>query len=181
MPFLATRSFFDITFTVLQGGSGTFEGALEDIKLPGGATINWVWPRRILKTPPKLNLKTRTVITSPQGVEYMVSGHSFSETSEGVPFKAFRLYQVQSWLPLVTRTMETDLRTGLPKEGPESDPILIPVSLEPLQEAFDRQTRIPNEKRRIVTSYDLQRGDLVNGETVLEVHDALGLSGGVLG
>lgn len=177
----ATRSKFDIDFSVIENGSGTFQGALEDIDLPEGATVNWVAPRRVLKVSPKLHIKPRMVIQSRMGIKYMVAGLSPSETSMGSPFTAFRLYQVTGVSQLVTRTTTVDVRTGLEKEGVPSDPINIYVSYEPLQEAFDRELRIPNEKHRIITNYPLNRGDLVDGETVIEVNDAIGLSGAVLG
>lgn len=176
----ATRTKFDIEFDVIENGSGKFLGAMEDIQLTEGATISWVAPRRILKTPPELHLKAGMVIQSPVGVKYMVSEFGFSETSQGVPFNSFRLYQAASVANLIRRTTVTDIRTGLEKEGPKTDPISIYVSYEPLQEAFDRQLRIPNEKTRIITNFKLQRGDIIDNETVIEVHDALGLFGGVL-
>lgn len=177
----ATRSKFDIDFDVIENGSGTFRGALEDVGLSEGATVNWVAPRRILKVSPKLHIKPRMVIQSRFGIKYMVAGLSPSETSMGSPFTAFRLYQVTSVATLVTRSTTIDVRTGLEKEGIESDPVNIYVSYEPLQEAFDRELRIPNEKHRIITNYPLSRGDLVDDETVIEVNDAIGLTGAILG
>jgi hypothetical protein len=176
----ATRSKFDIRFDVIEGGSGQFFGALEDIQLAEGATITWVAPRRILKAPSVLHLKAGMVIQTPTGVKYMVAEHAISETSQGSPFNAFKLYQTNSVAQLVKRSTITDIRTGLEKEGPESEPISIYVSYEPLQEAFDRQLRIPNEKTRMITNHPIKRGDIIDGEAVIEVHDALGLYGAIL-
>lgn len=177
----ATRGKFDILFSVIENGSGQFEGALEDIDLSEGATVTWVAPRRILKVPVNLHLNSGMVIQSPAGLKYMVADHSPSETSQGSPFNAFKLYQATSIAQLVTRTTVPDVRSGLPKEGPPNPPIDIYVSYEPLQEAFDRQLRIPNEKTRLITNHPVKRGNLIDGEAVIEVHDALGVYGAVLG
>lgn len=177
----ATRVPFDILFSIIENGSGSFRGALEDIDLSEGSTINYVAPRRILKTPCNLALKAGMIISSPKGMKYMVSNYSNSETSMGSPFNAFRLYETNQTADLVVRTFEIDARTGLKREGPKSEPRKIYVSYEPLQEAFDRQLRIPNEKTRLLTNHKILKGDLVDGETVIEVREALGIYGCVLG
>ena len=64
----ATRQKFDIQFDVIDKGSGKFCGALEDIDLSEGSTIDWVAPRRILKVDVNLPLKGGMVIQSPQGM-----------------------------------------------------------------------------------------------------------------
>ena len=181
MRMQATRAKFDTQFDVIENGSGVFFGALEDIDLPEGSTINWVAPRRILKVAPNLHIKPRMVIQSRAGLKYMIANHSPSNTSMGDPFTAYRLYQVGGVAELIRRTSTTDVRTGLEKEGPPTDPIDIYVSYEPLQEAFDRELRIPNEKVRLITNAEIQRSDRIDGEQVIEVHNALGLSGAILG
>lgn len=177
----ATRAKFDILFDVIEKGSGKFYGALEDINLSTGSTLEWVAPRRILKAPVDLALKGGMVIQSPQGTKYMVADYAPSETSMGDPFRAFKLYQATSIAMLSRRTTVIEVRTGMEKEGPPADPIAIYASFEPLQEAFDRELRIPNEKRRLITNEPLRAGDFVDGETVIETHEFLGLWGAVLG
>lgn len=177
----ATREKFDIMFDVIEQGSGRFEGALEDINLSTGSTLEWVAPRRVLKAPPDLALKGGMVIQSPRGVKYMIADYSTSETSMGDPFRAFKLYEATSIAYLQKRTSVIDIRTTLTKEGPLGDAVAIYASFEPLQEAFDRQLRIPNEKSRLVTNTPLTPGDVVNGDTVIEAHKFLGLWGAVLG
>ncbi|MAD95716.1 MAG: hypothetical protein CMB99_00065 [Flavobacteriaceae bacterium] len=177
----ATRQKFDIQFDVIDKGSGKFCGALEDIDLSEGSTIDWVAPRRILKVDVNLPLKGGMVIQSPQGMKYMVAWFSPSETSMGDPFRAFKLYQATTVASLRRRSSSgTDARTGLPKEGALGDPVEIYASYEPLQEAFDRELRIPNEKGRLITNEPLFRNDVINGETVIEVHEFQGLWGAVL-
>lgn len=178
----ATRTKFDIQFNVIDKGSGAFFGALEDLNLSEGSTLDWAAPRRILKVPVDLPLKGGMVVQSPQGMKYMVAWYSPSETSMGDPFRAFKLYQATVVASLQRKSVGgTDPRTGLPKEGLLGDPIDIYASYEPLQEAFDRELRIPNEKQRLITNEHLFRGDVVNGETVIEVHEFQGLWGAVLG
>ena len=172
---------FETEFDVIENGTGKFFGALEDLDLSEGPSVSWVAPRRILKVNPKLHLKARMVIQSKAGIKYMIANFSTSETAMGVAFKAFRLYEATSVATLTRRTTVTDARTGMKREGPLSDPIQIYVSYEPLQEAFDRELRVPNEKTRIITNYPVKNGDIIDGETVIEVHDALGLFGAILG
>lgn len=176
-----TRQKFEVMFSILENGAGSFMGAMEDIALSGGSTISWVAPRRILKVNPLLGIKGGMVIQSPGGVPYMVAGYSLSETSDGTPFRAFKLYEASARATLIRRSTVIEPRTGLPKEGPKGPPILIYAAFEPLQEAFDRELRIPNEKTRLVTNYAIQEGDIINGEAVIEVHPALGVYGAVLG
>lgn len=181
MGIRATRSPFDIPMTVIDKGSGTFYGALEDIDLSEGGTLDWVPPRRILKVPIDLPLQGGMVIQTPKNMKYMVAVYSPSETSMGNPFRAFKLYQATSLATLRRRGEQIDLRTGLPKEGELSDPITIFAAFEPLQEAFDRELRIPNEKTRLVTNEHILEGDVINGDTVIEAHEFQGLWGAVLG
>ena len=99
----------------------------------------------------------------------------------GDPFRAFKLYQATTVASLRRRSSSgTDARTGLPKEGALGDPVEIYASYEPLQEAFDRELRIPIEKGRLITNEPLFRNDVINGETVIEVHEFQGLWGAVL-
>lgn len=178
----ATRTKFDIQFSIIDKGSGRFAAALEDLDLSEGSTLDWVAPRRILKVPVDLPLKGGMVIQSPQGMKYMVAWYSPSETSQGDPFRAFKLYQATTVATLQRRSSSgTDPRTGLPKEGNLGDGVEIYASYEPLQEAFDRELRIPNEKGRLITNEPIFRGDIINGETVIEVHEFQGLWGAVLG
>lgn len=177
----ATRRKFDMPFTVIDKGSGTFYGALEDVNLSEGSTLEWVAPRRILKVPIDLPLQGGMAIESPAGVKYMVAFYSPSETAQGAPFRAFKLYQISVVASLVRRTTVPDIRTGLPKEGPYETPIEIFASFEPLQEAFDRELRIPNEKSRLITNSYIKAGDTINGQKIIEAHEFLGLWGAVLG
>lgn len=176
-----TRQKFDIPFDVIDRGVGRFYGALEDINLSPGGTLDWVPPRRILKVPVNLPLRGGMVIQSPEGMKYMVAFFSPSETSEGSPFRAFKLYQATTVATLARRTMVIDVRTGMEREGPMGQGIDIYASYEPLQEAFDRELRIPNEKSRLITNEPIQAGDVINGQTVIEAHEFLGLWGAVLG
>lgn len=176
-----TREKFDIPFDVIDKGVGRFYGALEDINLSPGGTLDWVPPRRILKVPVDLPLRGGMVVQSPKGMKYMVAFFSPSETSAGDPFRAFKLYQATVVASLQRRSMVLDVRTGLEREGPIGDPIDIYASFEPLQEAFDRELRIPNEKTRLVTNEPLLEGDVINGQVVIECHEFLGLWGAVLG
>ena len=177
----ATRERFDIPFTVIDKGSGTFYGALEDLDLSEGGTLDWVPPRRILKVPVDLGLRGGMVIRTEKNMKYMVAFYSPAETSQGSPFRAFKLYQVTVIAQLQKRGSIIDLRTGLPREGALGAVQEIYASFEPLQEAFDRELRIPNEKTRLVTNEHLEEGDIVNGETVIEAHEFQGLWGAVLG
>lgn len=176
-----TRQKFDIPFDIIDKGQGRFFGALEDINLSEGSTLDWVAPRRIIKVPVDLPLKGGMVIQSPKGMKYMVAWFSPSETSQGEPFRAFKLYQATVVASLQHRSVTIDPRTQLPREGALGDPIEIYASFEPLQEAFDRELRIPNEKTRMITNEPLQPPDVVNGQTVIEAHEFQGLWGAVLG
>lgn len=177
----ATRQKFDIPFTVVDKGSGVFMAALEDVNLSQGSTLEWVAPRRILKVDPSLALKGGMVIRSGLGMNYMVADYAAVETSMGVPFRAFKLYESTSMGRLQRRSTIIDQRTLLEREGILGAEVLIYASFEPLQEAFDRELRIPNEKSRLITNYEILEGDVINGDKVIEAHKFLGLYGAVLG
>ena len=176
----ATRSPFDTSFDVIDKGSGKFMGALEDITLSEGSTLSWVAPRRILKAPPELPLKGGMVIQSARGHKYMVAEFAQSETSMGSPFTAYKLYEATSVMQYRCRSTTTDIRTGLEKEGQLTDPVDIYAQVEPQQEAFDRQLRIPNEKLRIITNEPVEIDQLIDGQTIIEVHEFQGLYGVIL-
>lgn len=181
MRMTATRQKFDMPFTVIDQGSGIFMAALEDVNLSQGSTLEWVAPRRILKVDPALALAGGMVVSSPLGMKYMVADYSAVETSQGVPFRAYKLYEATSMAKLHRRTEVVDQRTLLKRDGELGPEILIYASFEPLQEAFDRELRIPNEKSRLITNYPIITGDIINGDKVIESHKFLGLYGAVLG
>ena len=167
---------FHIQFEILENGEGTFSGIIDEIVMNQAPSFVFVVPRRLLRVPAELPVRSGMVVRSEGGAIYMVGDHGESESFEGTVFKAFRLFPThERWI--VYRRMKTiDIVTSLPMD--EGEPVEVANiwgSYEPLPEQFDRETRVAAETARFITNYALEPGDIVAGKRVFRVDKELGL------
>lgn len=166
---------FEIEFSIIENGSGNFKGIIDEISQTQAPSYVFSPPRRILRVNPRLLLSTSMIIRSPGGTTYMMGEHGDSETSEGVVFKSFRLFETHTRFPVERRTQVVDAFTGLKKDSVQTQVTTIWGAYEPLPEVFDREIRVPTETARFITNYPLQRQDIIEGKSVFRVDKQLGL------
>jgi hypothetical protein len=167
---------FEIQFEVLENGSGTFSGVIDEIVQNQAPSFVFVPPRRLLRVAAELPVQTAMVIRSEGGAIYMVAEHGESESWQGTVFKSFRLFPTHEKFDVKRRMKTVDLVTNLPKD--EGEPVSIANvwgAYEPLQEQFDRETRVAAETARFITNYPIQREDIIDNKRVFRVDKQLGL------
>lgn len=166
---------FNIRFEIIENGSGTFGGIIDEIVMNQAPSFVFVTPRRLLRVPADLPVRSAMVIRSEGGAIYMVGEHGESESFQGTVFKAFRLFPTHEKWSLKRRLKTTDLVTGLEKDSEIVEVALIWGSYEPLQEQFDRETRVAAETARFITNHPIENGDIIAGKRVFRVDKELGL------
>ncbi len=167
---------FNITFEILENGSGTFSGIIDEIVQNQAPSFVFVAPRRLLRVTAELPITTAMVIRSEGGAIYMVGEHGESESFEGTVFKSFRLFPTHEKYDVYRRIKTVDVVTGLEKD--QGEPVVVANvwgSYEPLQEQFDRETRVAAETARFITNYPIEAQDIIDGKRVFRVDRQLGL------
>lgn len=166
---------FEIEFSVIENGSGTFKGIIDEISQTQAPSYVFSPPRRILRVKPGLVITTSMVIRSAGGTNYLIGAHGDSETAEGTVFRSFRLFETHTLYTIQRRVTETDDITGLEGDSELEEIDTIWGTYEPLPEIFDRETRVPTETARFITNYPLQRQDVIDGKSVARIDRQLGL------
>jgi hypothetical protein len=167
---------FNINFEVIENGTGTFGGIIDEIVMNQAPSFVFVVPRRLLRVPAELPIRSAMVIRSEGGAIYMVGDHGESESFQGTIFKAFRLFPTHEKWFLKRRVKTVDVVTGLEKD--DGTPVIVANiwgSYEPLPEQFDRETRVAAETARFITNYQVKEGDIIDGKRVFRVDKELGL------
>ena len=166
---------FNIRFEILENGSGTFSGIIDEIVQNQAPSFTFVPPRRLLRVPAELPVATGMVIQSQAGAIYMVAEHGESESFEGTVFKSFRLFPTHEKFS-VKRTMKiAETVTNLPKSQEPVEIANIWGTYEPQPEMFDRETRVSEETARFITNFPIEMGDEVAKKKVFRVDKQLGL------
>ncbi len=167
---------FKIQFEILEGGTGTFHGIIDEIVQNQAPSFVFVAPRRLLRIDALLPVTTSMIIRSQGGAVYMIAEHGESESFQGTVFKSFRLFPTHEKFSVKRRTPVIEIVTGLVAD--EGEPVEIANiwgSYEPLQEAFDRETRVAAETARFITNYEIKQGDIVDNKRIFRVDKQLGL------
>lgn len=166
---------FNITFEILENGSGTFKGIIDEIVMNQAPSFVFVPPRRLLRVPATLPLNTSMIVRSQAGTVYMLGEHGFAESFQGTVFNSFRLFPTHDRYAIMRRVAVNDAVTGLKKDDSVIQVATVWGSYEPLPEAFDRETRVAAETARFITNHPIERGDIIDGKRVFRVDKLLGL------
>ena len=162
---------------VIEGGSGFFQGIIDE---PSQGTIpayQFTSPRRLVRTNPGVPLKAGMVIRAVGGATYIVGDLGDSDDI----FQSFRLFETTGQYVWKARAKAIDPVTELPMENGTTEKGIIWGTYEPgAQETFDRQLHLDFETGRFITNAMLQRDDIVNEKRVTRVDRVLGLSLAVL-
>jgi hypothetical protein len=167
---------FNIRFEVLENGVGVFSGIIDEIVQNQAPSFIFVPPRRLLRVPAELPVREGMVVRSQGGAIYMIAEHGESESFQGTVFKSFRLFPTHEKFKIERRVKNIDIVTGL--EADSEKPVEVANvwgAYEPLQEQFDRETRVAAETARFITNWPIAREDIVAGKRVFRVDKQLGL------
>lgn len=166
---------FSTGFTITQGGSGHFQGVLTEPNQGETPSYQFNLPRRLLRVPQTLPLKSGSLLKSDGGSIYMVGDHGDAESYRGVLFRTFRLFEADRQLEWLQRGKGVDPVTRLPRDTGLVSKGMIWGAYEPSPEMFDRQVRVSFEQARWITTADVQLDDVVDGMKVARVDIQLGL------
>lgn len=167
---------FNIQFEIIENGTGTFSGIIDEIVQNQAPSFLFVPPRRLLRVPAELPVLTGMVIRSQAGAIYMVAEHGESESFEGTVFKSFRLFPTHEKFSVKRVIRTVDVVTNLPTpSGPPEEIANVWGAYEPQPEQFDRETRVASETARFITNYPVEMGDTVADKHVFRVDKQLGL------
>lgn len=167
---------FKIVFEIIENGTGTFHGIIDEIVQNQAPSFVFVPPRRLIRIEAQLPIDTSMVIRSQGGAIYMLAEHGESESFQGTVFKSFRLFPTHEKWKVMRRMPVVELVTGLKSDDGEPVEVAnIWGSYEPLQEAFDRETRVAAETARFITNSEIKQGDIIDHKRVFRVDKQLGL------
>jgi hypothetical protein len=166
---------FQTRFEIIENGSGTFSGIINEIVLNNPPAGIFNMPNRIVRVAPNLPLLSGMVIRSEAGTVYLVAEHGYSESWEGPIFRAFRIFPTFEKFAIERQVKQNEVVTGLPKTESLDTVATVWGIYQPQPEIFDRGTRVSDETGRFITNYPLQRGDMVRGKRVFRVDKELGL------
>src|SRR5881628_2299167 len=129
---------FDIRFEIIENGSGTFSGIIDEVPMNQSASANFSLPRRLLRVTAQLAILAGMVVRSQAGAVYIVGEHGESESFESTVFKSFRLFGTHDKFSVKRSVKTIDLVTNLPvTDGEPTEVANIWGTYEPLPELFD--------------------------------------------
>lgn len=173
MDLSKAHHFFSSTFTCLRGFS--FKAQLLAAPMEESA-VYFLLPRRILKLDAKSPVRPGDVIRSgPSGNMWLCAENGPSEFQNRTIYKTLKLFEVThpaaQWTGSTTTVdplTEQKRKTGNDLKG------AIPVVIEFMKLQED-EMRIPADMVRIIAAENILVGDRVDGYTIINVEDQLGL------
>lgn len=182
MPSLArTDSRFKVTFEILEGGQGTFQGVISEPDQGEVPSYIFNLPRRLLRVPPHLPLAPRMVVRDLSGAVFMLAEHGAAAHHDELTFRNFRMFQADNRYTWKRRSKTIDPITKLERDGEPTILGQIWGAYEPTPEQFDRTVRASFEEGRFITAAEVLLNDIVNEKRVTRVDVQLGLSIATLG
>ena len=153
---------FEIPFTVVEGGSGTFQAIVSEADQNSAPAYVFNAPRLVMRVMAGV-LPQGTVILSPSGIHY-VSG--YNGPSEGL-WESFRLFRATGQYEWKRRTKVLDRITGLSQEGLQETIGLVWAAIEPIsRETLDRKVHSSFEFNNYVAAANILSDDILDGRQV---------------
>lgn len=176
MPSLRkTDDRFGTMLSLIEGGSGVFQGIITE---PGQGEVPaylFNLPRRILRVDAATPVREGMVVRAHSGTVWMLGKHGDSETMFGSTFRSLRMFEAEGRFKWKRRGKKIDPVTKLPLDSGLVDQPDVWGAYEPAPEMFDRQVRVGFETGRFITPADIQLNDEVDGMKVARVDLQLGL------
>lgn len=172
---------FETTFEVIEGGSGFVSVVVSEAEQSSQPVYIFVQPRHVLRVRLPSALTVGMVVRSPAGDIYIVGDNGSSETSKGVLWQSFRLFEAQRQVRWERRVQLVDPVTMLERDS-HLELIGNPwVAVEPLErEILDRKVHASIEQSRFIAGAEVLADDLLDGRPVTKADTMLGVRVGVI-
>lgn len=172
---------FDVTFTVIEGGSGQFQGVIGETEQNSQPNYIFSTPRRVLRVKTPGLVKPGIAVRTPSNEIYLVGDNGPSETSRGVLWESFRLFHANFQVNWKRRKKIIDPVTTLERDDGVEDMGTVWAVLEEIdREVPDRKLGASFELSRFLTAADVRADDLIDNRTVTRSDVQLGLRVGTL-
>lgn len=172
---------FESMFEVIEGGSGVLPGVISEAEQSSQPVYVFVQPRHVLRVRLPSALHLGMVVRSPAGDVYIVGDNGSSETSKGVLWQSFRLFEAQRTVTWERRIKTVDPITRLQRDSSIQLLGTPWVAIEALErEVLDRKVHASIEQSRFISGADVLPDDLLDGRPVVKSDLMLGLKVGVI-
>lgn len=162
---------------IIEGGSGFFQGIIDDPVQGALPSYQFTNGRRILRVNPHAPIDAGIVIKTKGGSTYVVGDLGDADEI----FQSYRLFEVTGKYLWQSRGKTIDPVTKLPQDSGLVSKGMIWGAYEPIsREVFDRQLNINNESGNFITTAKVQRDDVIDGKRVTRVDHVLGIQLAVL-
>ena len=168
---------FTTRIQVIEGGSGFFQGIVDEPSQGSLPSYQFTNGRRILRTNPGVPVKASMVIKTAGGATFITGNLGDDDTI----FQSFRLFETTGRYKWQSRGKTVDPVTLLKQDSGLVDKGTIWGVYEPgSQEIFDRQLHLDVEGGNFITNAPVQRDDMVEGKRVTRADRVLGVTLAVL-
>jgi hypothetical protein len=175
----SVQSRFEIPFSIIEGGSGTFHGVIAEIDQHLPPSYVFTAPRAVLRVSTIGLLKTGTVIQSPEGIPYLVGYNGPSENRGGTLWDSFRLFYLNKQVLWQRRGKIIDPVTRLEQDNGLELMGNIWAVIEPIdRETLDRKVHTSFEANRYLCGPDVRQDDILDGKQVSRSDALIGLHTG---
>jgi len=167
---------FDSTFQRLDGLA--FSGSILPADEGAVSALLFSDERLLLRVPVDCVVTTKDIMVDAFGRYFLLADHAVGQIYDTKLYRVHRLFLLNTQVPWTRVTSSTDTLTGLPKGTGTTSPGggSIWVTLEMYgREPMDNTMRLKEQVRRIITGYDIQLGDLVDGMVVKRLDKVLGV------
>ncbi len=172
---------FETNFEVIEGGSGVLPAVISEAEQSSQPTYIFIQPRHVLRVRLPSALRVGMVVRSPAGDVYIVGDNGTSETSKGILWQSFRLFEAKRTARWERRVKLIDPITRLQRDAGLQhlgDPW---VAIEPMErEVLDRKIHASMEQNRFISGADVRSDDILDGKPVVKSDVMLGVRVGVL-
>jgi len=177
----SVASRFEISFQVIEGGSGNVVGVLSETEQGSQPSYVFVSPRHVLRVRLPNALREGMVIRTPSGDRFIVGHNGPSEGRSGTLFQSYRLFEPTGQYLWQRRSKTVDPVTNVEREGAPVTMGTVWAALEQIdREQFDSKLRASFEIARFITGANVQSDDLIDGRRVTRSDVTLGLRIGTI-
>lgn len=172
---------FETDFEVIEGGHGFLPAVISEAEQSSQPTYIFIQPRHVLRVRLPSALRVSMVVKSPAGDVYIVGDNGTSETSKGILWQSFRLFEAKRTARWERRVKLTDPVTHLKRDAGLQLLGNPWVAIEPMErEVLDRKIHASVEQNRFISGADVLADDILDGQPVVKSDVMLGVRVGVL-
>lgn len=154
-----------------------FPGVIMPLDEGAIASYDFTEPRLILRVRYDCPVATGSILMDPAGRKYIMADHDSGFVYDEVLYRTHRLFHVNKTVSWKREDQSvTDTLTGLKRSAGTIDNGMIDVMIETFgREDLDTALRVKEQRRRLVTSSDIQLGDLIDDMIVKRLDKSVGV------